>query len=161
MAKTNEAVIDIGLDEAAREKAAAILGKALADTFTAYLKTHNYHWNVTGPTFQQLHTLFQGQYDELHEAVDEIAERVRALGFKAPGSLAAFAKLTSIGEAAEGASAEEMLRDLVATNETLAASLRKAEGELGELGDISSADLMVARVTAAEKAAWMLRATLG
>ncbi|MFZ2868613.1 Dps family protein [Zavarzinia sp.] len=160
MAKTNEAGVDIGLDEAARKKAAAILGTALADTFTAYLKTHNYHWNVTGRDFHMLHTMFQGQYEELHDAVDEIAERIRALGFKAPGSLAGFGKLASIGEAAEGATADEMVRDLMATNEALARNLRKAEGELGELGDISSADLMVARVTASEKHAWMLRATL-
>ncbi|MDD3445783.1 MAG: DNA starvation/stationary phase protection protein [Zavarzinia sp.] len=160
MAKTNEPAIDIGLDDAAREKAAGILSTVLADTFTAYLKVHNYHWNVTGPQFRQLHSVFDEQYTELHDSVDEIAERIRVLGYKAPGSLAAFAKLTSIGEAAEGATPDEMVRDVLATHETLVRNFRKAESELGDLGDTASADMVVGRIAASEKAAWMLRASL-
>ncbi|MFA5119876.1 Dps family protein [Zavarzinia sp.] len=157
----NEAGIDIGLNEAARKKAAGIMTAVLADTFATYLKTHNYHWNVTGPFFQSLHSLFDGQYNELHDAIDGIAERIRALGEKAPGSLAAFAKLTSVSEPIAGATADEMVRDLAAANEALVRSLRKAEAELGELGDVASADLLVGRIEASEKHAWMLRSSIG
>lgn len=160
MSKSNEPAIDIGLDAAAREKAAGILSVALADTFTAYLKIHNYHWNVSGPQFRQLHLAFEEQYTEMHGSIDEIAERIRALGHKAPGSLTAFSKLSSIAEAAENATGEEMVRDVLATHEALTRVLRKSEGELGELGDTASADMLVGRIAASEKAAWMLRAML-
>ena len=160
-AGSNERGIDIGLSEANRKKAAGILSAALADTFAVYLKTHNAHWNVTGPDFQQLHILFEGQYDELHGSVDEIAERIRALGVKVPASLAGFGKATSIAETTAELTADEMVCDLLAANEQLVRNLRKAEGDLGDLGDIASADLMVARVAASEKHAWMLRSLLG
>lgn len=159
--RRNEPGIDIGLSDAARKKAAAILTGVLADTFAVYLKTHNYHWNVTGPDFPQLHALFDAQYTELHDAIDGIAERIRAVGYKAPGSLAAFAKLTSIKESDSEPAADEMVRNLQLANEELVRNLRKAEAELGELGDISSADLMVERTTASEKHAWMLRSING
>ncbi len=157
----NEAGIDIGLNDAVRKKAAGILVTVLADTFATYLKTHNFHWNVTGPSFHSLHGMFDEQYNELHDSIDGIAERIRALGEKAPGSLAAFAKLTSVSEPIADASADEMLRDLAAANEALVRSLRKAEADLGDLGDVVSADLMVGRIEASEKHAWMLRSTIG
>lgn len=155
----NQIGIELGLGDQARKAAAGLLSKALADSFAVYLKTHNYHWNVSGPNFSQLHTLFEGQYDEMHGAVDEIAERIRALGHGAPGSFAEFLKLTTVKEAQAGLSGEDMVRDLLDTQQALIRSLRKTETELGELGDVASADLMVARIAASEKHAWMLRAT--
>ena len=152
--------INIGMSRTEREEIAGRLSALLADSYSLYLKTHNYHWNVTGPQFRQLHSVFDEQYTELHDSVDEIAERIRVLGYKAPGSLAAFAKLTSIGEAAEGATPDEMVRDVLATHETLVRNFRKAESELGDLGDTASADMVVGRIAASEKAAWMLRASL-
>ena len=154
--------VNTGLDEAARAKIAKALGPVLADTFALYLKTHTYHWNVTGPQFAQLHAMFQQQYNALWAAVDDVAERIRALGHPAPGGLATFAKLSKIEEPAQATpSAEDMIRDLMLGHEALARTLRPVAELAGEGGDIVTEDLMVQRIDEAEKTAWMLRAQLG
>jgi starvation-inducible DNA-binding protein len=143
----------------ARAGIAAALSTLLADSYTLYLKTQNYHWNVEGPQFHSLHTMFEAQYVELREAVDRIAERLRALGFPAPGSYAAYAALTSIGEAAEGITpADDMVRTLAEGHETLAATARAAVEEADKANDVATADLATNRVEIHEKTAWMLRA---
>ena len=152
--------VHTGLDEAARHKVATALGPVLADTFALYLKTHTYHWNVTGPLFPQLHPMFQEQYNALWISVDDLAERIRALGFPAPGGLAALGNLSSLGEPAVAPSAEEMIRDLMEGHEALARALRPVAEIAGEAGDIVTEDLMVQRIDAAEKTAWMLRVQL-
>lgn len=132
----------------------------LATSYTLYLKTHNYHWNVTGPMFTTLHTLFETQYTELALAVDEIAERIRALGAKAPGSYSEFAKLSRIKESAGEPTAEEMLRDLTADQEILAALAIEVAQAASALNDEATAGLATDRQTVHEKNAWMLRSHL-
>ena len=132
----------------------------LADSYTLYLKTHNYHWNVTGPQFNALHTMFEEQYTELATAVDEIAERIRALGIQAPGSYSAFLQLTSIEEGAGDESADEMVRQLVIGQETVARTAREAFPAAEEASDEPSADLLTQRMQIHEKNAWMLRSML-
>jgi starvation-inducible DNA-binding protein len=136
---------------------AEALEHLLADSYTLYLKTQNYHWNVTGPMFTTLHTLFEGQYTELAMAVDEIAERIRALGERAPGSYVEFAKLASVQESTSTPGAMAMVEDLVGDmgriRETATRVLDAAEAS----GDAVSADLATRRMDVAEKAAWMLR----
>jgi starvation-inducible DNA-binding protein len=137
------------------------LARVLANTYTLYLKTHNYHWNVTGPQFASLHTLFETQYTELAAAVDTIAERIRALGQVAPGSYAAFAKLSEIKEAPDSPpEAMQMIRDLAADNEALIKLAEKANEVADESGDVASGDMMIERMQVHAKAAWMLRAHL-
>ncbi|HEX6980469.1 MAG TPA: DNA starvation/stationary phase protection protein [Alphaproteobacteria bacterium] len=137
------------------------LARALANTYTLYLKTHNYHWNVTGPQFASLHTLFETQYTELAAAVDTIAERIRALGHVAPGSYSAFARLGEINEAPDQPpSAMDMVRDLAADNETLVRIAEDVNRIADEHGDVASGDLMIERMQVHAKAAWMLRAHL-
>ena len=116
--------LNIGIDQEQRREIASGLSRLLADSYTLYLKTHNYHWNVTGPQFNTLHTMFEDQYTELAAAVDEIAERIRALGIKAPGSYSAFTDLTDIAEGSGDENAEEMLRQLVIGQETVARTAR-------------------------------------
>src|SRR5512146_598760 len=116
--------IDIGIDAKQREAIAAGLSRVLADSYTLYLKTHNFHWNVTGPMFQTLHLMFEAQYNELALAVDLVAERIRALGFPAPGTYKEFAKLSSIPEAEGVPSAEDMIRQLVAGQEAVVRTAR-------------------------------------
>jgi starvation-inducible DNA-binding protein len=144
----------------ARANAIDELSRLLADSYTLYLKTHNYHWNVTGPMFNTLHTLFETQYTELALAVDEIAERIRTLGARAPGSYAEFARLTALKEASGAPAARQMVEDLVADQAALVAAARRvveaAEGER----DQASADLGVRRIQVHEKNAWMLRSHL-
>ena len=152
--------LNIGIDLEQREKIAAGLSRLLADSYTLYLKTHNYHWNVTGPQFNALHTMFEEQYTELAAAVDEIAERIRALGIQAPGSYAAFLQLTSIEEGAGDESAEEMVRQLVIGQETVARTAREAFPAAEEASDEPSADLLTQRMQIHEKNAWMLRSML-
>jgi len=136
------------------------LKKLLADSYTLYLKTHNYHWNVTGPMFNTLHNLFETQYQELALAVDEIAERIRAVGERAPGSYAEFSKLASIPEATGEPSAKEMIELLAKDQRSVAADAR-AVVEAGEKsGDQASADLGVRRIEVHEKNAWMLSSHL-
>ena len=137
------------------------ISRVLADTYTLYLKTHNYHWNVTGPMFNTLHLMFETQYNELWVAVDELAERIRALGVFAPGSYAQFAALTVIPEAAGVPSAEEMLADLVAGHEAVTRTAREVFSVVEAANDESSADLLTQRLQVHEKTAWMLRSMLG
>ena len=149
--------INIGIDEEQRKAIAHGLSVLLADTYTLYLKTHNYHWNVTGPMFQTLHTLFETQYNELALAVDEIAERIRALGEFAPGSYKEYAKLTSIKEADGIPTAEEMIKDLVKGQEAIAKTARSIVPVADDASDEVTLDLLTQRMTVHEKNAWMLR----
>ncbi len=152
--------IDIGIPEAERIKIAEGLTRVLADTYTLYLKTHNYHWNVTGPMFNTLHTMFEVQYNELWMAVDEIAERIRSLGEYAPGSYAAYADLTSIEDDAGVPKAEAMLANLVKGHEAVARTARDVFPLAEEASDEPTADLLTQRMQASEKTAWMLRSML-
>jgi starvation-inducible DNA-binding protein len=132
------------------------LGRLLADSYTLYLKTHNYHWNVTGPMFTTLHTLFETHYTELALAVDEIAERIRALGAPAPASYSQFMELATIKEDTGQPSAKDMIRNLVADQKTVTASARKLVQAAEAAGDEASVDLGVRRIQLHEKNAWML-----
>jgi starvation-inducible DNA-binding protein len=152
--------IDIGIPAAQREDIAQGLSRLLADTYTLYLKTHNYHWNVTGPMFQTLHLMFETQYNELALAVDLIAERIRALGAAAPGSYRAFAELSSITEDTDHPDATTMIRRLVDGQETVARTAREVFTVADDAGDQPSADLLTQRMQVHEKAAWMLRSLL-
>jgi starvation-inducible DNA-binding protein len=137
------------------------LARVLANSYTLYLKTHNYHWNVTGPQFASLHTLFETQYTELAAAVDTVAERIRALGHVAPGSYAAFGKLSEIKEAPDSPpEAMAMVRELAADNEALIRLAEKANEIADESGDVASGDMMIERMQVHAKSAWMLRAHL-
>ena len=152
--------IDIGISGEQRKSIAEGLSRLLADSYTLYLKTHNYHWNVEGPLFNTLHSMFETQYTELAAAVDEIAERIRALGHYAPGSYKAFAKLTKVEEEDSVPSAEEMIRQLVIGQETVARTAREVFPLADESNDEPSADLLTQRMQVHEKNAWMLRAML-
>lgn len=152
--------IDIGIQETDRAKIAQGLSRLLADTYTLYLKTHNFHWNVTGPMFQTLHLMFEQQYNELALAVDAVAERIRALGFPAPGSYREFAKLSSIRESEGGPSAEAMIRELVAGQEAVVKTARSVFPLVDQVHDEPSADLLTQRMQVHEKTAWMLRSLL-
>jgi starvation-inducible DNA-binding protein len=161
MAKKNAATqIDIGISDKDRKKIAEGLSRLLADTYTLYLKTHNFHWNVTGPMFNTLHTMFEQQYSELSLAVDAIAERIRALGVPAPGSYKEFAKLSSIPEADGVPSAEEMIRQLVEGQEAVVRTARAIFPTTDAANDEPTADLLTQRMQTHEKTAWMLRAML-
>jgi len=149
--------INIGLSENERAQVATGLSHLLADTYTLYLKTHHHHWNVTGPRFRDLHLLFEEQYTELATAVDDIAERIRTLGFAAPGSYRQFAELTSITEHTGELDADGMLADLVAAQEAVVVVLRDLLPKAQAANDESSASLMADRMAIHEKAAWMLR----
>jgi starvation-inducible DNA-binding protein len=153
--------IDIGIPAAQRKAIADGLARLLADTYTLYLKTHNFHWNVTGPQFNTLHQMFETQYTELAAAVDEIAERIRALGEPAPGSYAAFARLSSIKEAEDVPPAQEMLRQLTQDQEAVARTAREVFPLADEAHDEPTADLLTQRLQVHEKTAWMLRSMLG
>ena len=153
--------IDIGIAEPQRRAIAEGLSRVLADSYTLYLKTHNYHWNVTGPMFNTLHQMFEAQYTELATAVDEIAERIRALGFPAPGSYTAYAELTEIPEETGVPSAVEMLANLVAAQETVVRTARAVFPLVDTANDEPSADLLTQRMQVHEKNAWMLRSMLG
>jgi starvation-inducible DNA-binding protein len=142
------------------KRVAEATGRLLADSYTLYLKTHNYHWNVTGPMFTTLHTLFETQYNELALAVDEIAERIRALGEIAPGSYTEFAKLAKVKEARGVPPASEMIRQLVADNRTVAASAQEVFAVAEAAGDQATADIATRRMQVAEKNCWMLQSHL-
>jgi starvation-inducible DNA-binding protein len=152
--------IDIGIDAKHREAIADGLSHLLADTYTLYLKTHNYHWNVTGPMFNTLHLMFENQYNELALAVDLIAERIRALGYAAPGSYAQFAKLSVIKETDGVPSAEEMIADLVKGQEAVVKTARRVFPTAEKVSDQPTIDLLTQRMNVHEKTAWMLRALL-
>ena len=153
--------IDIGIPEAARGEIADGLSRLLADTYSLYLKTHNYHWNVTGPMFNTLHLMFEEQYNELWMAVDLIAERIRSLGAFAPGSYSAFAQLSTIPSADGVPAAQEMIADLVAGHEAVTRTARSVFPVADAAHDESTADLITQRLSVHEKTAWMLRSMLG
>ncbi len=153
--------IDIGIGEEQRKQIGEGLSRLLADTYTLYLKTHNFHWNVTGPMFNTLHLMFEQQYTELALAVDAIAERIRALGFPAPGSYAQFGRLTSLKEESGVPSADEMIRQLVKDQEAVARTARSIFPTVDEAHDEPTADLLTQRMQVHEKTAWMLRSLLG
>jgi len=152
--------IDIGISEGDRTKIAKGLSKLLADTYTLYLKTHCFHWNVTGPMFQTLHLMFETQYNELALAVDLIAERIRALGCPAPGTYSEFAKLSAIKETTGTPKAEEMVKLLVAGQETVVRTARSIFPLAEKAHDEATADLLTQRIQLHEKTAWMLRSLL-
>lgn len=154
------ASIDIGINEQDRKAIADGLSRLLADTYTLYLKTHNYHWNVTGPMFQTLHLMFETQYTELALAVDLIAERIRALGYPAPGTYADYAKLSSIKEEPSVPKAEEMIRMLVSGQESVVRTARSIFPAAEKANDEPTADLLTQRMQTHEKTAWMLRSLL-
>jgi starvation-inducible DNA-binding protein len=152
--------IDIGIPDAERQAIAEGISRVLADTYTLYLKTHNFHWNVEGPMFNTLHLMFEAQYTELALAVDLIAERIRALGFPAPGSYREFAELSSIEDAAGRPSAMEMIAQLAKDQETVVRTARQVFALAAEAHDEPTADLLTQRMQVHEKTAWMLRAML-
>lgn len=152
--------VDIGMSEGARKDIADHLARLLADSYTLYLKTHNYHWNVTGPLFNTLHLMTEDQYTELAQAVDLIAERIRALGIRAPGSYAEFAKLATVTEASGKENAEEMIRQLVAGQEAVVRTARNALPAAEDANDQPTLDLITQRMQVHEKTAWMMRSML-
>lgn len=159
-ADTQGMPINIGIDEKDRREIAEGLSRLLADTYTLYLKTHNFHWNVTGPMFQTLHLMFEQQYNELALAVDLVAERIRALGFPAPGTYKEFADLSSIKEEEGIPSAEDMIRRLVEGQEAVVRTARSVFPVVDKANDEPTADLLTQRMQVHEKTAWMLRSLL-
>ena len=152
--------IDIGISEKDRQKIAEGLSRLLADNFALYLKTHNFHWNVTGPMFQTLHVMFEEQYNELWTALDAIAERIRALGFPAPGTPTELGRLASIPETEGVPEARELIRLLVHGHEAVARTARKIFPAVDKASDEPTADLLTQRMQVHEKTAWMLRSLL-
>lgn len=152
--------INLGIPEASRQEIAEGLSRLLADTYSLYLKTHNFHWNVTGPMFQTLHLMFETQYTELALAVDLIAERIRALGFPAPGTYSDYAKLSSIEETPGVPKAQDMIRLLVEGQESVARTARSIFPVADKVNDEPTADLLTQRLQVHEKTAWMLRSLL-
>lgn len=152
--------MDIGISEKNRKAIADGLCHLLADSYTLYLKTHNFHWNVTGPMFSTLHTMFMDQYTEIWNALDEIAERIRALGFYAPGTYKEFAKLASIQETEGVPNAQEMIKELVKGQEAVSKTARTIFPLVDKAADEPTADLLTQRMQIHEKNAWMLRSLL-
>lgn len=152
--------MDIGISEKNRKETAEGLSRLLADTYTLYLKTHSFHWNVTGPMFNTLHLMFETQYTELATAVDDIAERIRALDFYAPGSYKAFAKLASIADSDAVPHARDMIKELVEAHEAVCRTARSVFPAAEKAADEASADLLTQRLQVHEKTAWMLRSLL-
>jgi len=152
--------IDIGIPLAERRAIAEGLSALLADSYTLYLMTHNFHWNVTGPQFNSLHAMFMGQYTEQWTAIDVIAERIRALGFPSPGTYAEFARLTSIREPEGVPDANEMVRQLVVAQEATARTARNLFPVVDAARDQPTADMLTQRINVHEKTAWMLRSLL-
>jgi starvation-inducible DNA-binding protein len=152
--------IDIGIPDAQRQAIAQGLSRVLADTYTLYLKTHNFHWNVEGPMFNTLHLMFETQYTELALAVDLIAERIRALGFPAPGSYRDFAELSSVEDAVGHPTAVDMIAQLAKDQETVVRTARGVFALADKANDQPTADLLTQRMQVHEKTAWMLRAML-
>lgn len=158
--KTRTPMIDIGIKEKDRERIAKGLSALLADSYTLYLMTHNFHWNVTGPHFNSLHTMFMAQYTEQWNALDLIAERIRALGFPAPGTYREFARLATIKEIDGVPNADDMVRHLVDAQEATARTARKLFPVVDAANDQPTADLLTQRLEVHEKTAWMLRSLL-
>jgi len=157
---TNNIPVNIGIEEGDRKEISAGLSKLLADSYSLYMKTHFFHWNVTGPMFHSLHEMFEQQYTELAEAVDTIAERIRSLGYFAPGSYSEFAELSSVTETREVVPALDMVRLLVEANEAVARTVREVLPVAERAGDESTLDLLADRLRVHEKTAWMLRSTI-
>ncbi|MFT6221616.1 MAG: starvation-inducible DNA-binding protein [Candidatus Endobugula sp.] len=153
--------MNVGISEEERQSIANGVGELLADTYTLYLKTHNFHWNVVGPRFHDLHVMFEAQYTELSSAVDDVAERIRTLGFPAPGTYSQFAALTSISETTGVPTADEMVTILTCDNETLIRTARRILPLAQKASDESTASLIADRMVIHEKTAWMLRSLLG
>lgn len=153
--------IDIGISNEARATIAKGLERVFADTYTLYLVTHNFHWNVTGPQFQTLHLLFETQYNELWLAVDVVAERIRTIGFPAPGTYGQLARLTSIPEPDGVPAANDMVKALVQGHETIVRTIREVLSVAQEAKDESTVTLLTDRLLVHEKTAWMLRSLLG
>ncbi len=162
MATKKAPAIDIGIAQKDRKQIADGLSRLLADTYTLYLKTHNYHWNVTGPMFQTLHLMFETQYNELALAVDLVAERIRALGFRAPASYAEFGALATLKEDAGRATpdAKTMIARLIEGQETVVRTARSVFPLAEKANDQPTADLLTQRMQVHEKTAWMLRSLL-
>ena len=158
--KAKTLAIDIGISAGEREKIARGLSALLADSYTLYLMTHNFHWNVTGPDFNSLHLMFMGQYTEQWNAIDIIAERIRALGHPAPGTYKEFVKLASIKEVEGVPNSKDMIRHLVAAQEATARTARKLFPVAEAANDQPTADLLTQRLEVHEKTAWMLRSLL-
>ena len=158
--KHKPVAMDIGISEADRKKIVKGLSTLLADSYTLYLMTHNFHWNVTGPQFNSLHTMFMAQYTEQWTALDIIAERIRALGFPAPGTYKEFIKLTSIQEVEGVPKATEMVRHLVSAQEAVARTARRLFPVVDAAKDQPTADVLTQRIDMHEKTAWMLRSLL-
>ncbi|MGD1903511.1 MAG: Dps family protein [Geitlerinemataceae cyanobacterium] len=154
------APVNIGIEEKARAEIAEGLSRLLADTYTLYLKTHNFHWNVTGPMFNTLHLMFEEQYNELSLATDTIAERIRTLGYPAPGTYRQYAAMTSIPETEGVPEATEMIRLLVEGQEAVVRTARTLLPLTDEVHDEPTADLLTQRMQVHEKTAWMLRSLL-
>jgi len=152
--------VNIGINKDDRKAIAEGLAKVLADSYMLYLKTHNYHWNVTGKLFHPLHAMFEEQYTELAEAIDEIAERIRALGFRAPGSFREFSEITSIQEDTDQPDAIEMIRRSAEANEAILRTAREALDPCQDADDEATIDLLTHRLKVHSKTAWMLRSHL-
>jgi len=152
--------IDIGIGETERREITEGLSRLLGDTYLLYIRTHGYHWNVTGPQFNTLHLMFEAQYNELALAVDQIAERIRALGFPAPASYAEFTRLSSLSEDEDCPGANEMIRRLVQAQEAVVRTARSVFPIVDRAGDEATADLLTQRLQIHEKTAWMLRSML-
>lgn len=152
--------MDTGINTEDRAKIVESLSTVLADAFMVYLKTHNFHWNVTGPMFSTLHVMFEEQYTEQWNALDEIAERIRALGHFAPATSRRYAELSNITEEPEVLSSKDMIRQLVEGNETLVRTMRAAVKVADDLDDFPTADMLTTRMEVHEKNAWMLRSFL-
>lgn len=158
--KMTSPAINIGISETERKKIVAGLSALLADSYTLYLMTHNFHWNVTGPQFNSLHLMFMGQYTEQWNALDVIAERIRALGFPAPGTYKEFVKLASIREVEDVPKSDDMIRHLVNAQEATARTARKLFPVVDAANDQPTADILTQRLEIHEKTAWMLRSLL-
>lgn len=158
--KTNPSSINIGISEKDRKKIAEGLARMQADTYTLYLKTHNFHWNVIGPMFQTLHLMFMAQYNEIWLAVDLVAERIRALGFPAPGTYKELSRLTTIKDSNGVPNAKEMIRQLVTGQESVVRTARELLPIAEKAGDQPTVDLLSARMMVHEQNAWMLRSLL-
>ena len=158
--KVKSTAIDIGISESDRKAISAGLSALLADSYTLYLMTHNFHWNVTGPQFNSLHNMFMAQYTEQWNALDVIAERIRALGLPAPGTYREFVKRASIKEVEGVPKATDMIRHLVAAQEATARTARKLFSLVDKVNDQPTADVLTQRIDVHEKTAWMLRSLL-
>jgi len=159
--RVSEMNIDIGINTENRETIANALSKVLADSYLLYLKLHNYHWNVTGELFYPLHEQFEEQYTELAQAIDEIAERIRTLGFRAPGTFREFYELTSVEEDTDQPDALEMVKRLVLDNEQIVRTAREALKPASEVEDEATVDILTQRLAVHSKTAWILRSHLG